>query len=1565
MAKKKVQIWQPNPNLGEDINRDDISDYVLSDSFTANDYVDILTGRYPHIDPTHGYGYHLKQVLTGNIIRNIYDSDEDYVNKQANYKGAGKQNTKVNNDKVLNRFRGLAQTTPKQTDEFETLKDNYEHFIEYYNLGDKAISSMVSLENPNVNVLKNKNFTKSHLYKFVENHPEHMDRAFKHDHWDDALEDKVFADPDKLQHMQFSDIRSMVGDRARSAYSGNADSLKEDWKQHTKLTEKRSRQILESFKGNDLEKQVKTVLLDHVDPTYRKQFLDKKLGLHGAEYSVTPEGSVDEEDFNEENWQNVSKRGEEHKSNEGWGDYLAGSRHIDDDQAEFIKRHGDFPEKYALYENKHADPKHGAEMFKKWYDEDEDHGYIADELNTALSEDYSQNFSAEDLPEDAISQEDEEEYRYNAAEQYAIGSYNFENYINDNVENIWEGKDLDNNHLQEINEKLHRDYNWTGENTNYNKDMGSAIESLLKIAGDDKEGDGDVHPKHIQEYDKQWGANEGAKLKSYLEDYSSDNFDENDPDDYYSESTLIDDFIKVNPKEVNYADNKQKLNIRDHPEYDSNFEEAKEEWGQEKTNNYEYPEDFYEDQHYEDYRQSEGLQEDIQANVDEWKEEKTKEYFKEHFSNAGHQDPRVIPSHLHDSIPNFQELKESSKKLLGEGPNGPFFNKHIPDRDYEHEYGVGQHHHEMLIDYANAKKGSIDAGTMHKMYPNLKDTWKHIFAGKGKLSTEEIQQKIDQLPKNKYEISYGKWDSGKMQNLNGRNEIVFRLDHSDDSVKPLKEDPETYAMFEKVQNVSQRSGHPTKKNTIGWARVDTNDPKHWFIDEQQSDFGKTVTRYLKNEGHEDKAGHVDKIAQHHKDWREALTNFVVKMGKKHGVEKISTHSPESKSKHTDSEKKHTAYRDGYQKVPRRLGFKPSKVSHLPLTEKGKKVFSIKDKGVSGGSEEHSDAHEHHTQGAKLFTFLGQKERDKDKQAALMEFGTKHQDLANAHAEKAKGYSASWDSSYYGLKGEDFVDPDYATDIEKYKKAFQAGKPEPHEGDKLLSQKLEAKSHGGHTMDLTPQFFKKNLDLVINLIKNEVLLNSLTPKTIYFRNKLLKNIEITEELLGYCSRPNKYLKKLGLLRKGSLQSKMKFNPLSEVNQVKIYEQRKWTHGESQEVRKQLKPMEGASKKRALNKLHARTEVRKHPTTNERIFLMHRGMDDNEYDNENDHVNGKTKYHAGVKTSWTPHFEIAEGFGRRATVSAWIPESSLTYNPNQFNAPSKKNIKERKEEYPEDNPNRSPAEATEHEWIVSHEKQHHHANMDAIASKNKLNWKINRRATKLAASEKDTVIKESDIEKGAGKTIAQGAALITMMHGAYELGGGQKDAQEQAAQKISQPQAAQARSVASTEHNIPHEANKGSEVESGTDFGQKRHMLNAISQVESSGGKNTKHDRLPASGIHKGGHAYGEYGLTPILIKETIKKHPDLMSKHGDLTKYRGQLFHDTMKLRPELEHEIASRHYDRLAKQFENNTHKIAFSWLSGIRGTHRADKMGISFKNHWHVKKVMKAYNQSKNKIGK
>lgn len=133
-----------------------------------------------------------------------------------------------------------------------------------------------------------------------------------------------------------------------------------------------------------------------------------------------------------------------------------------------------------------------------------------------------------------------------------------------------------------------------------------------------------------------------------------------------------------------------------------------------------------------------------------------------------------------------------------------------------------------------------------------------------------------------------------------------------------------------------------------------------------------------------------------------------------------------------------------------------------------------------------------------------------------------------------------------------------------------------------------------------------------------------------------------------------------------------------------------------------------------------------------------------------------------------------------------------------------------------------------------------------------------------------------------------------------------------------------------------------------------MLQTIAQVESSGGKNISHK--PLTGMHEGETAYGKYGLTPHVIRETIHMNKDLRAKHGNGSRLKGEDLHNYMDDNPGLEDVIAQRHLKRLEHHFGGNPSKIAFGWLNGIRGTYKAKNEGVDFKNHWHVKKINKVF---------
>ena len=133
-----------------------------------------------------------------------------------------------------------------------------------------------------------------------------------------------------------------------------------------------------------------------------------------------------------------------------------------------------------------------------------------------------------------------------------------------------------------------------------------------------------------------------------------------------------------------------------------------------------------------------------------------------------------------------------------------------------------------------------------------------------------------------------------------------------------------------------------------------------------------------------------------------------------------------------------------------------------------------------------------------------------------------------------------------------------------------------------------------------------------------------------------------------------------------------------------------------------------------------------------------------------------------------------------------------------------------------------------------------------------------------------------------------------------------------------------------------------------------MLNAISMVESSGGKNVKHK--PTSM----GTAWGRFAEMPDVIHDTIRLNPDLKRKHGKALRLQGENLNRYMQDNKGLEDLIAQKHLERLEHHFGNDPEKIAFAYNHGIIGTNRALKAKQNISEHPYVQKFRQYYKEGK-----
>jgi hypothetical protein len=133
------------------------------------------------------------------------------------------------------------------------------------------------------------------------------------------------------------------------------------------------------------------------------------------------------------------------------------------------------------------------------------------------------------------------------------------------------------------------------------------------------------------------------------------------------------------------------------------------------------------------------------------------------------------------------------------------------------------------------------------------------------------------------------------------------------------------------------------------------------------------------------------------------------------------------------------------------------------------------------------------------------------------------------------------------------------------------------------------------------------------------------------------------------------------------------------------------------------------------------------------------------------------------------------------------------------------------------------------------------------------------------------------------------------------------------------------------------------------------LKPIRMIESSGGKNLAHPEVE-DGINAGTKAYGQYGLMPLQVIDTLNHDKHLSAKYPKLASMNylqdQDQIHSALKKDPELEKAVANSHWKRLRDRFDGNVDKMAYAWLHGISGTLKATDDEI--KQHPYVQKYHK-----------
>jgi phage terminase large subunit-like protein len=94
------------------------------------------------------------------------------------------------------------------------------------------------------------------------------------------------------------------------------------------------------------------------------------------------------------------------------------------------------------------------------------------------------------------------------------------------------------------------------------------------------------------------------------------------------------------------------------------------------------------------------------------------------------------------------------------------------------------------------------------------------------------------------------------------------------------------------------------------------------------------------------------------------------------------------------------------------------------------------------------------------------------------------------------------------------------------------------------------------------------------------------------------------------------------------------------------------------------------------------------------------------------------------------------------------------------------------------------------------------------------------------------------------------------------------------------------------------------------------------------------------------------MSPIVIRQTIKNNPELNKKYGYIHQMNNQNMLESVAQAKAI-HEIANKHYDKLANEFNHNKHKIVHAWFNGVQHTKQMEKTGHDFSTQPFVKEIV------------
>jgi len=332
------EINDEEPN--KQAQKAEVEKYFRSKNFTPEVYRELLSGQYhDHFNDSD------LEALAGMLKRHKLNNTE---NNDAAVRHVLDEIVAGKKDQFWQKYklRGLMHNFPLSSDALHNVINNYEK------VGKENLDELQ----------KNPSFNREHLAAIVNKPTVAMSsEMMKHP----AMDQELF---DRMMRNRKYDTNKLPG----------------TYYEHPLFNAEHAGEVLRNPKSKMGEHEFDKVL-EKLSPEARHSYLNDALGITGGKPAADQEDFDRPDEYGWDNWEN----GEKHLPR--MAQAAAESKYLTPDQIEHIKRHGDFDQKFALFNNANIDPKHALEMLSLWDQDAHRKGYDEDDLKKKFREEHEDN----------------------------------------------------------------------------------------------------------------------------------------------------------------------------------------------------------------------------------------------------------------------------------------------------------------------------------------------------------------------------------------------------------------------------------------------------------------------------------------------------------------------------------------------------------------------------------------------------------------------------------------------------------------------------------------------------------------------------------------------------------------------------------------------------------------------------------------------------------------------------------------------------------------------------------------------------------------------------------------------------------------------------------------------------------------------------------------------------------------------------------------------------------------------------------------------------------------------